>query len=256
MKVAILGCGPAGLLAAHACSSWADEVEIYTKDAVPSYISGAQYLHSSIPLLTSKSPFAMIKYVRFGTKEGYASKIYGSEDAPSSWDKFPDEVPAWPLQEYYDLLWDRWRKNMRELDVDEFRIKDLAGEYDYVFSSVPLPSIMPGGTFTTERVWISNKPSRATDPMTIVYNGFQTESWYRRSNLFGHESIECPQSAKAEELAFLGEGWVLVRKPVACTQQQILPSNVELIGRYGRWEKGQLVDHVYKQVWEFFNAMQ
>ena len=55
MNVAVLGCGPAGLIAAWAAEQAGADVQIYSKK-VQSIIPGSQYLHGPIPGVSS--PYA------------------------------------------------------------------------------------------------------------------------------------------------------------------------------------------------------
>src|SRR5215470_19138644 len=99
MKVAVLGCGPAGLMAAYACTVEGLTPHIYSKPN-KSIIIGAQYLHLPIPNITLPEPEVEIKYVKVGTPEGYARKVYGNEAAPTSWDRFSEGLhKGWGLRE-------------------------------------------------------------------------------------------------------------------------------------------------------------
>src|SRR4051794_36471109 len=108
MDVAVLGCGPAGLLSAHAAILGGCDVLVYSiKQKSP--MNGAQYLHSPIPELTSQDPDAIIRYAKVGTRAGYATKVYGHPEAPCSWDKFEEGPrPAWSLSDSYEELWSRY----------------------------------------------------------------------------------------------------------------------------------------------------
>ncbi|HEY7420289.1 MAG TPA: hypothetical protein VH593_34240, partial [Ktedonobacteraceae bacterium] len=84
IRAVVLGCGPAGLLAAHACSLNGADVRIFSLKR-PSYISGAQYLHQAIPGL-SGAPDGDIMITKVGTREGYAKKVYGNANKATSWE--------------------------------------------------------------------------------------------------------------------------------------------------------------------------
>ena len=63
MKVAVLGCGPAGLFACHAAVRGGAEVDVYSQKK-RSEIGGAQYLHQHVPDVTGTEPEAMITFAQ------------------------------------------------------------------------------------------------------------------------------------------------------------------------------------------------
>src|SRR3546814_7896241 len=60
VKVLILGCGPAGLIAAHAAKRMDADFIVMSK-ARKSFMNGAQYLHAPIPGVSLAEPF-LINY--------------------------------------------------------------------------------------------------------------------------------------------------------------------------------------------------
>jgi hypothetical protein len=241
-KVAILGCGPAGLLCAYACEEAGLRFRQYSQEVAPSFIAGAQYLHRHIEGLTDSTPEAELQYVRFGTKEGYAQKIYGDAELPTSWDLFGDKVPAWNLRDVYAHLWLMYGgDDVAALRVDHRVVMELCRSYTAVFSTVPRISIQDG-QHANETVYVELDQGTAQEN-TIVYNGQGDAAWYRASNIFGHRSIEYPGRMANVVL----EGAKKITKPVWFRPYSLGPDNLFFFGRYGKWEKGVLVDHAYAE---------
>jgi transposase len=235
MKVTVLGCGPAGLLAAFAAEEAGCEVEIISSKQ-PSKINGAQYLHEHVEHITDPDSFEMVTFTKVGTKDGYAKKVYGSEDAPTSWDIFGiGEYPAWPLQAAYERLWVRFEDRIENRVVIGREIDEVLGDTDLCLSSVPARGIC----LKQDQHRFRAKPVNIlTDPLIqvrnlVVYNGREGEPWYRASNLFGHSSVEYPAQ-------FGANGYKPIDTNCDCHLDQ---PGFHRIGRFGQWKKGVLVTH-------------
>jgi hypothetical protein len=71
----------------------------------------------------------------------------------------------------------------------------------------------------------------------VLYFGDEEHLCYRSSNILGHKSTEYPGNA------ILTHG-VSVVKPVRAVGAY--PADVCMVGRYGQWKKGVLVDDAYR----------
>jgi hypothetical protein len=246
IEVSIIGCGPAAMMIAHACDQHGVNFRLYGP-GTPSFISGAQYLHSDVGVRYDGLRPETVRYRRIGTEAGYEAKIYGKlpENMQTSWSKFKEEVEAWPLIGIYQFLFSKFYDKISRIEVTLEQVLEL-GERTLTFNTAPLPALMPDATYEVERVAILNGHSTAP-PMTIVYNGDPEEPWYRMSNLWSSQSIEYPHDFATD--AFLTEdpNVTVVKKPLRT--DAFIP-NVILSGRYGRWEKGVLVDESYYQAIE------
>lgn len=258
--VAILGCGPAGLLAAHAAQQHGHDIKIITPQREKSVISGAQYLHSAIPGITTEHPDGHLTYTHVGDRGSYAEKIYGHHDAPCSWETYPDRVPvpAWSLRDAYGALWRCYRHAMHVGSVDPYTLFDVASQHDLVFSTAPR-KLIQGGVASHESVWIKEHPSnfRWLDDNTVHYNGNSAVMFYRASNIFGHTSMEWPDRTFKNTMATSTQmGDIrLIHKPLSFKPQGARPpDNVHFMGRYGQWQKGVLVDHVFAQANKILEA--
>lgn len=247
MSVAVLGCGPAGLLAAHAARRMGHEVVIYSVKT-KSVIRGAQYLHKYIDdEITPSQDCRWLIYQYVGYKAHYASKIYGDPEAECSWGVYPTEAKYWCMHGVYDSLWDMYQgivvdKAVTPDFVDTLR---MSGNWDLVVSSIPLVRIArsPGDyKWRFEYVWIV-QDDEAADDGVIVYNGDPNVLWYRASNLCGYGFREYPFRGMLNAGDIAG---TMVKKPLSTDYPE--ESGVLRVGRYGKWDKNQLAHDAYYDV--------
>jgi hypothetical protein len=262
-KVAVLGCGPAGLLAAHAAHERGAEVHIFSlKKRSP--IGGAQYIHYPIPGITQDEPDSQVVYVKQGTRAGYATKVYGDPHAPVSWDNYDEgSHPIWNMQRIYDQLWRRYEALVHPRPIDGQTLGGLLDRFRWVFSTIPKHAIclhQQHHAFQQQPVWIDhfqpdaegvNKFQAAN---RIIYSGDGSTDWYRSSFLFGWKSYEFAFEPTMHKP--FGDRFIKVEKPLYtdCDCWGDHPGLV-LLGRYGRWEKTALAHEAFYQtnhhMWEF-----
>lgn len=263
----VLGCGPAGLAAAHAAVMAGRKVKIYSKNR-KSQMFGAQYLHKPIPGIDCGDPVT-VRYQLQGSITEYRQKVYGdSYDGAVSPGELEETHQAWDIRRAYDQLWDlysplivdksitsKWLKKQADPDIP------LGRE---IISSVPLPSICskPAGEhqFKAIRIWAAGEapeigkrfPRRAEDGKliisgiemeddTVLCNGRKDPFWYRASLIFGRATVEWPWDPGF----FLPEeDGSVVRKPID-NNCDCWPG-VLRVGRYGTWTKGVLVHQAFE----------
>ena len=274
--VAIIGCGPAGLLAAHAVVLRGGMPIIFSPGQ-KSMIHGAQYLHEAIPDLTSGDPDAMLTYRKIGTREGYAKKVYGRSDAPCSWDTFQEgEVPAWSLLAAYDDLWELYGHMGGNTPVGPAEMLAIKESFETIINTAPAPSFCGCGGFdvlknqgvppwrdgrhtfdhTTIRV-VDWAPDELPDN-TIEYNGEAHHDWYRHSKIFGHAQSEIPGAFIAERGWPYAEGGGDVHVTTVIPRKGIKPisndcdcqEGIMQVGRFGKWDKGVLVSDAFREVYD------
>jgi hypothetical protein len=245
MRVAILGCGPSGLLAAYAVELAGHQPTIFSRK-VKSVMPGAMYIHEPIPGLLVDQPVP-IKYAKLGTKQGYAKKVYGDPDAPCSWDQFPEGiVPGYDMVAAYNALWNRYEPVIVDMAIEPGFLANpkLMQHYDKVVSTIPAHVLCYGDcTFESRTVWIHKEHrdicEQLGDPC-IIYNG-QEQPYYRTSLLFGVGSTEYPNGGPPPP----GRA-VKGVKPIGTTCR--CRPHIMRAGRFGTWQKGVLVHHVFKEV--------
>lgn len=277
MKVGILGCGPAGLIAAHTAKQAGHEVRVFSEPR-RSYIAGAQYLHEPVPGLHSPgSPDTLITVKKTGTREGYAEKVYGNRNAPVSWSRYDEmEYPAWNMRDAYARLWEAWELRVAPVTLTPDIVAHVAsdgvlkafpsaaGAYcDAWVSTVPLTALCqrngnepgPAHDFLSQEVHIVQYEDAydEDEPSVINYNGDRHPSWYRRSVIFGTEALEWSALGQKPPV----EGVVTIRKPLKtncdCYENTAVP--FMLHGRYGSWTKDTLVHHVSRDVGVFLDTL-
>lgn len=253
-RMAVLGCGPAGLLAAyaaHLCHVDCDILSIPDK----SVLSGAQYLHMEIPRLTGgpQGEFQILTK-KMGTPNGYAKKVYGSADAPCSFDLIDEGYhPAWSLRDAYETMWNMFRADIEPLRVDAHMVRFLRRRYDLVICTIPRMLLCEHNHhFRSQRVYFEDGTKvNGLEGDYVVYNGLIRDKWYRCSSINGVEHTEYSEA--------ITEGkWALARwragdKPLT-TNCDCHPeaSNGDLgpmlrVGRYGQWKKGVLTHHAFQE---------
>lgn len=242
-KVLVLGCGPSGLIAAHAATLLGHSVIIASKKR-KSELYGAQYLHRPIVAMTDTPPVD-VRYTLDGTAADYRTKVYGSTSRVQvSPETLEEDHQAWDIRRTYDNLWNRYGPDVQNVDLG--KNGDLnemlkALEPERVYSTIPAPLLCHNDShsFKGENVWaIGDAPERGlfspirVQPNTIQCNGTCDVSWYRASNVFGYATVEW--SGKKPPL----EGVAELVKPLS-TDCDCHPFIVR-IGRYGKWTKGVL----------------
>jgi hypothetical protein len=245
MRIAVLGCGPAGLLAAHAIEQSGHMPIIYSIPA-RSQMSGAMYLHEPIPGLTDDTPDFELEITKVGTREGYARKVYGAADAPVSWDLFKaGTTPAWSLSAAYDRLWKRYEAAINPYTIGPAELDSIVRANDIVFSSIPAWRLCTKGEqhfFNAADIWVKSKSVPMGDDSVMMYSGDPHDAWYRMSLI---------QNLLAVEYGHFVTRAMKGSKPIA-TNCDCRPE-IRRIGRFGKWKKGVLTHHTYSEV---LDAMQ
>lgn len=239
MRVVVLGCGPAGLLAAHAATiNGYDPVIISKKHKSP--IGGAQFLHAEIPELKVTCSRVIMNFL--GDRETYALKVYGNEAAPTSWKRFEQTGRIWSMREAYDKLWDRYEHLIYDEEVTPDQIATEMVEKALVLSAIPAIALCmkpEEHVFKSQAVWLTYRYVADLWQNFVTYNGTEIDQWYRYSQLFGWESYEFSRSPEPPEVQGIGN-IVNVNKPVSTNCDCFQYSPLAKLGRYGKWDKWQL----------------
>jgi len=249
-RVVVLGCGPAGLLAAHAASMAGASVVIYSiKRQSP--INGAQYLHREIPGLTH-GPDGWITYMKTGDRDGYARKVYGTADVHVSWDQW-DAVskPAWSMQKIYMELWGMYEQAIRDQEIkpDDLNNLDFFGGFDLCITSLPAHKVCEKQhIFQSVEMYIKDgfAPGVIIPLNTIIYNGHESIPWHRASNLFGFKSMEYGSMGAAKGLQ-QNPNWTFYGMKPTSPNCDCHPHWMR-VGRFGQWKRGVLVHHAFEEV--------
>lgn len=253
MKVTILGCGPAGLFAAHAAIGQGHDVTILSNPR-KSFMRGAQYLHRPIPGL-SGAPF-QIDYQLRGSIEGYKDKVYGDmSDVQVSPETLVGIANAWDIREAYDAAWAEYGHLVRPFEVTPLTLDAIRA--DLIISTIPAKALcsnldapteysiddpfqQPLCHFESQKVWSTNylKDSGVHEDNIVICSGDPEDWWYRISRIHGWENSEFPASRKP----YSNRVWE-VEKPISTTCK--CHPEVVRMGRYGAWKKGVLSDSAF-----------
>lgn len=250
MRVCILGCGPAGLLAAHACAGLGVEPVIVSRK-VKSVIGGAQYLHIPVPGITRGEPEGHVDFVKAGKANVYARKVYGDGTVSTSWDDYASGFHGiWSIREAYDRMWELYQSQIKDDAVGAEELEEIMhhGGYDLVVSSINAQALCydPSHDFTHQKVEIVQE-SYAPN-MTIIMDGTEQHEWYRSSRIFDVPGTEYSEGMSGSNTA------QVVKKPLANTcdcWEELLK-----VGRYGKWQKKVLAHEAYTDTLEALSAMQ
>lgn len=265
-SVAVLGCGPSGLLAAHAAGLCGWDFRIFSKKQKSS-LHGAQYLHAAIPGLDCGTPH-MVEYKLNGSPEQYRHKVYGPDwDGTVSPEDYWEAHYAWDIRRVYDMLWHKYQNEITNWEFggstgNQRWITKALGldRYDLVISTVPR-TIWDSDNSHFERttIWALGDtdmprvdPAYRPAPFTVFCEADHRVSWYRVSNIFGYCTVEWPYDPLKRLQSRLTlrpphKGASAVTKPLRYTGNAA-PDFVHL-GRYGAWQKGVLTSDC------FFEAM-
>jgi hypothetical protein len=249
-SVAILGCGPSGLLVAHAAELCGWDFRIYSRK-LKSPLHGAQYLHQAIPNLDCGTP-QMVEYKLNGTPEQYRHKVYGTDwDGVVSPEDYWESHYAWDIRRAYNQLWNKYEDEIWDWEYDGSKQHGvIALGYDFVISTIPRTVWDSNpANFESAKIWALGDtemprvdPAYRPAPFTVFCEGDHRVPWYRVSNIFDFCTVEWPWR-------FAGKTWKpnkgasVVIKPLRYTGDAA-PDFVHL-GRYGAWQKGVLTSDVF-----------
>ena len=250
MRILVLGCGPSGLVAAHAAVQLGHEVTILSKSPSPSKLYGTQYLHAPIPGYEDV-PSVTVSYNLNGTPEQYRRKVYGDAwQGKVSPEDFVGEHRAWDIRETYELMWELYRSIVEEYEVVDGNLQFTIFVYepDKIISTIPATSLceQTKHRFASHLIYANGSTAKEWPPENRrICDGTDQTDWYRISNVFGYRTVEWPYITGLSGGSPRG---VRVEKPLK-TDCDCHPEVIRA-GRYGEWDKSVLVHQVYQKVVE------
>jgi hypothetical protein len=242
-QVTVLGCGPAGLLAAQGAADAGADVTIIS-NKVRSRIAGAQFIHEEIPGLNLKR--SEVHMIKRGSAEGYARKVYGEPDKVTSWASFEhgEVLPCWSMTEVYNELWSRWEGRIVSELINRELLDRIAHREGPIISTIPAHALCYGDhIFEANEIAIDVGQDVMTSRNSIIYNGDPKQRWCRSSFLFGSFAVEFGSindkpAAKGPPLSA-----IRIQKP-QWTDCDCRPGMMR-VGRYGQWKRGVLAHSAY-----------
>lgn len=250
--IAVLGCGPAGLLAAHALAITEMPFAIFSR-IEKSKLGGAQFLHKPIPLLTEDDPEFEIDHITRGSIEDYRLKVYGPEfnlpqDPNNIMPQTGEKLAGWSLVKAYDKLWEAYKDKINADEITPAWPREHHEYFSMVLSTVPATRMCkhPGRhQFISKPIRIANQCVEFIPENTIVFDGTKDRSWYRCANVMGFQSTEW---AEPVPKIFPFSDTVIAIKPLS-TNCNCHTSHTEFrrLGRRGTWSKNEFTHHAFYQ---------
>lgn len=241
VEIAVLGCGPAALLAAHVIDERGHRPRIYSLPE-KSVIPGSQHLHGPVRGLTPLYPEGTINFVRMGTARGYAEKVYGDPERNTGWEHYLQVYPSWNVLKAYDKLWDRWGHQVNAQYLDRDTIREISRGYGLTISTIPAQTSCydrERHTFESVPYYIKPLPAPPGDEghEIVIYNGLLTDPWYRWSILAGLCTQEFMKPVNGAD-----HGLKAVSNTCTCWPF------IHRIGRWAKWQHGVTLFKSYQEV--------
>lgn len=248
--IAVLGCGPAGLLVALAVEQAGHTPHIYSIKK-KSVIPGSQHLHGPIPELTPMYPEGTINFVRIGTARGYAQKLYGDPDQATGWEHYLQVFPSWNVLKAYDRLWDTFGDRVKDVKLDFDIVRNIALGHTVTISTVPAQALCyrhSEHTFEGKPYFLKQLPTPPGDEEheIVVYNGLLADDWYRWSILGGICSIEY---AKIPDTGHDKMGLKAISNNCNCWP------TIHRAGRWAKWKHGVTMYNAYQKAVEIMGMI-
>jgi hypothetical protein len=253
-QVAILGAGPAGMMAAHAVARNGHEPVLFAEYRLPSHVNHDMFILKPFPGVGS--PHSSVWYDKIGRPEGYAEKCYGNEDAPTSWERIGSGSGSiWWLSEVYDSLWSMYHVQVMAKLITDDVIEDIKDDYPLVISTLPATAIcrdLEGHLFGAVDTWLARDESdyqltRQRVDNYLAYNGSLEPGWYRYSSLRGIRTWEYASDPLLVYPREIGEGTPILTGKKFTDNTCSCHPGVHRVGRWAQWKRGVLNHHPYEQ---------
>ena len=254
MKVTVIGCGPAGLAAAHAAAGLRCKVNIIApKKQTPQ--NGPVTLQSPIPGINTDHPDGYVRQlVVGGSILDYRLKLYGDVNVNINGDIMRPGYDTWRVKESYDKMWGLYSDLIEDGEVQPGDIRWLTRSSDLVISTAPATSLcyhdQITGTiheFRSVPIALKFKTSYPNQPdNTIIYNATPDEPWVRSSSIFGVEVTDF-------KLEHCPDPDLIIHKPLG-TDCDCHPKMLR-VGRYGKWHNLAWIDSAYRETRETILSM-
>ena len=250
LKVTVIGCGPAGLAAAHAATGFGAEVTILApKQKSP--LLGPLLLQRPIPGVTRSHPDAFIKQIVVnGSILDYRYKLYGDINIGINGDVLEDGYPAWKMAATYDALWALYSDQIIDMTLTPQMLIGLqkTTHQDLFVNTARADRfcLTPHHCkFTSAPVAIRQEVAYVGQPEnTIIFQADPNIAWARSSLIFDNPVTEWALDHAPDEDV------MIIRKPISTTCR--CHPHVLRTGRFGSWQNQKWVDGAY---WDVYKAL-
>jgi len=242
MHVIVIGCGPAGLAAAHAATGLGCSVQIIgPKKRTPQH--GPVFLQRPIPGISTDHPNGYIKQIVVGGSIlDYRLKLYGDVNVSVTSDGIlRDGIHTWSVQAAYVNMWEMYSHLIQDTEITPEELSHLSRYKELIVSTAPAPRLCSQPDvhkFLSVPIALYFRTSYPDQPEnTIIYNAHAEPKWVRSSNVFGNRVTEYANKA------LIDVPDLLIRKPLS-TDCDCHP-NVLRCGRFGKWNNMAWIDSAY-----------
>jgi hypothetical protein len=246
MKVTVIGCGPAGLAAAHAAVGLGADVRIIApKKKTPQ--RGPIMLHRPIPGINTEQPQGYVRQLVIGGSViDYRLKLYGDVNISISGDILDPGFHTWEVKAAYDKMWEMYSSLIEDRMLLPWEVGTVTDEAYLVVSTAsarnlcrsPIPEYADGEhVFRSVPIALVFRTSYPDQPdNTVIYNAYPGDAWVRSSSIFGHEVTEYkPEDCPEPDL--------IIHKPLSTTCD--CHPTILRTGRFGKWHNETWIDHAY-----------
>jgi hypothetical protein len=259
--VVVIGCGPAGLAAAHAAHGLGYPVRVIAP-RVQTPQRGPLLLQRPIPGINRDHPDGYIRQIVLGGSIlDYRSKMYGDINININGDVLAPGYHAWRFPETYDRLWELYADMIEDRKVPPWELNRLAeapGRLVVCTAPAREMCLFTGGSMHSfEQAQVAIIPAAIYPEQpddTIIFNADPSVPWSRSSRIFGSEVTEWPASVAVQDRPV--PLWMMrhvspaslriIRKPIS-TNCDCHP-RVLRTGRFGAWRNETWVDTAYYDV--------
>jgi len=244
VKVAILGAGPTGMMAAWAAERNGHEPVIFAGRTTASEVNDDTFLQRPLPDLGESGMYdSELTYAAAGTAEGYAVKVYGDPEAQVSWTSVAwGTHPIWWLKPVYERLFERYASSITKLDLTPEMATVLETLHPLTLSTIPATSMcehLDEHRFEERSIWLERQRTDSPTTPVMVYNGNEEISWFRFTRLNGWLTWEHAKAPSTELQVHKGKKFI----SNTCTCH---PS-IQRVGRLAQWKRGVLNHHAFEQ---------
>lgn len=246
--VAVIGCGPAGLAAAHAAVGLGHPVTVFSDKKKKSPLRGPLLLQRPIPGMTLTHPDGYVKQIVIGGSiTDYRYKLYGDININIQGDILQGGYHAWKIHETYDRLWATYKDLIVEYQVTPYSLEGMIDSFPLVVNTAPSPRfcLWPDNhKFKSRAVALQDRtmfPNQSDN--TIIFNADPSAKWVRSSLIFGNAVSEWPAGYLDPTNL---DPPLIIYKPIS-TDCDCHPT-VLRTGRFGAWHNETWVDTAYWDV--------